>query len=186
MRIETCYFCSSKIYPGHGIQFVRNDCKIFRFCRSKCHKLFKRKKNPRKTAWTKAYRKVRGKDLAVDPSFEFAKRRNVPLKYDREFWNKTVEAIKKVEHIKTKRQNLYLAQRLRKAREVETARDIKAVQRDIAILNDPTEAIKAKKKRMVEAGIVEEIHESENEAEENMEVDTHWETNEDKLTYIKI
>ncbi|XP_017299396.1 probable ribosome biogenesis protein RLP24 [Diaphorina citri] len=184
MRIETCYFCSSKIYPGHGIQFVRNDCKIFRFCRSKCHKLFKRKKNPRKTAWTKAYRKVRGKDLAVDPSFEFAKRRNVPLKYDREFWNKTVEAIKKVEHIKTKRHNLYLAQRLRKAREVETARDIKAVQRDIAILN---EVIRAKKKKMVEAGIVEEIHESENEAEKkHMVVDIDWETNEDKLTYIKI
>lgn len=54
----------------------------------------------------------------------------------------SVEAIKKVEHIKTKRQNLYLAQRLRKAREVETARDIKAVQRDIAILNDPTEGRK--------------------------------------------
>lgn len=38
---------------------------------------------------------------------------------------------------------------------------------------------------MVEAGIVEEIHETENETENAMEVDT-WETNEDKLTYVKI
>lgn len=46
-------------------------------------------------------------------------------------------------------------------------------------------AIKAKKKRMVEAGIVEEIHES--ESEEQMEVEnTTWETDPTKLTYVKI
>ncbi|XP_039970720.1 probable ribosome biogenesis protein RLP24 [Bactrocera neohumeralis] len=147
MRIETCYFCSSKIYPGHGIQFVRNDCKIFRFCRSKCHRAFKRKKNPRKVRWTKAHRKAAGKELAIDPSFEFEKRRNVPVKYSREAWQKTLDAIKKVTEIKERRQDNFVLQRLRKGREVEIQMDVKDVQRNISLIRSPAAGLKERRAR---------------------------------------
>ena len=38
----------SKIYPGHGIIFVRGDSKSFRLLNGKCTAHFKAKKNPRK------------------------------------------------------------------------------------------------------------------------------------------
>ncbi|KAF8822407.1 ribosomal protein RPL24e [Cardiosporidium cionae] len=111
MRIETCWFCSSNIYPGHGVVFVRNDAKIFRFCRSKCHKHFKAKHNPRKMKWTKAYRKTAGKEMVVDSTFDFEKQRNVPVRYDRDLFVKTIQAMKKVDAIKTARKARFYRQR---------------------------------------------------------------------------
>ncbi|KAL7464666.1 hypothetical protein ACHAXS_011429 [Conticribra weissflogii] len=124
MRIEKCYFCSSPCYPGHGVMFVRNDSKTFRFCRSKCHRNFNKKRNPRKVAWTKAYRKTRGKELAVDSTFEFEKRRNRPVKYDRNLMGKTIMAMQRVEQIKQAREERFHANRMKdaKAEKVKQAR----------------------------------------------------------------
>lgn len=139
MRLEKCYFCSSTIYPGHGTVFVRNDCKIFRFCRSKCHKNFKMKRNPRKIKWTKAFRKAAGKELAIDNAFEFEKKRHVPVKYNRELWSNTVKAMKRIEEIRSKRQDLHIKNRLRPDRQLRKEAESKEVKQGIALIAPPVE-----------------------------------------------
>mmetsp|Transcript_5001 Transcript_5001/g.5144 ORF Transcript_5001/g.5144 Transcript_5001/m.5144 type:complete len:166 (-) Transcript_5001:130-627(-) len=113
MRIGTCYFCSSPVYPGHGVTFVRNDAKTFEFCRSKCHRNFNRKRNPRKMKWTKAFRKNAGKEMTVDSTFEFEKRRNRPVRYNRETMESTLRAMKKVSEVRHKRQDMFFKMRMR-------------------------------------------------------------------------
>lgn len=142
---------------------------IFKFCRSKCHAAFKKKKNPRKVKWTKAYRKTVGKELAVDPSFEFEKRRNIPIKYNRELWQNAIDAMKKVENIKQRRQNLHIMQRLRKGQELEKERDIKEVQRDLSLIKSPAVGLKERKK-LEEITEHDKIQESSDEEEQEIEM----------------
>mmetsp|Transcript_12784 Transcript_12784/g.25066 ORF Transcript_12784/g.25066 Transcript_12784/m.25066 type:complete len:181 (+) Transcript_12784:80-622(+) len=112
MRIEKCWFCSSNVYPGHGIMFVRNDCKMFRFCRTKCHKHFKMKHNPRKMKWTKAYRRAAGKELQLDSTFNFEKKRLTPTRYNRNLMVKTIRAMQIVNRIREVRKERFNKQRL--------------------------------------------------------------------------
>lgn len=138
MRLEKCYFCSSTCYPGHGLSFIRNDATIFRFCRSKCHKNFKMRRNPRKLRWTKAFRKAAGKEMTVDSTLEFEKRRNVPVRYDREMMQQTVKAMKRVQEVKSKREHVFYRKRLEKAKQAEKEATIKEVQKDIQLVKVPS------------------------------------------------
>ncbi|OMJ76347.1 hypothetical protein SteCoe_24289 [Stentor coeruleus] len=138
MRIEKCYFCSSNIYPGHGMMFARNDCKVFKFCRSKCFKNFKMKRNPRKVRWTKAYRHAMGKEMTVDSTFEFEKRRNVPVRYNRNTVVETVGAIQKVNEIREARQKRFWENRVRKAQVRHKDANEREIEKNIHLIDDPS------------------------------------------------
>ncbi|KAK4961602.1 ATPase-activating ribosome biosynthesis protein [Elasticomyces elasticus] len=128
MRIETCYFCSQPCYPSKGITFVRNDAKVFKFCRSKCHKNFKMKRNPRKLAWTKSFRRAHGKEMTVDSTLQFAQRRNIPVRYNRELVATTLQAMQRVSEIRSRRERQFYKNRMRgnKAKQLEADRKLVA------------------------------------------------------------
>ncbi|KAK7428568.1 ATPase-activating ribosome biosynthesis protein [Neonectria magnoliae] len=163
MRIETCYFCSRPAYPSKGITFVRNDARVFRFCRSKCHKNFKMKRNPRKLKWTKAFRKAAGKEMTVDSTLQFAVRRNEPVRYDRELMGKTLKAMERVSEIRSRRERVFYKKRMegKKERELAIARKLVAENEHLLPRLRGSE-----KKRLREQGLTEaEIDEVEPERE---------------------
>ncbi|XP_010521685.1 PREDICTED: probable ribosome biogenesis protein RLP24 [Tarenaya hassleriana] len=142
MRLEKCWFCSSTIYPGHGIQFVRNDAKIFRFCRSKCHKNFKMKRNPRKVKWTKAYRRLHGKDMTQDKTFEFERKRNRPERYDRNMTENTLKAIKKIDKIRSEREARHIEKRMKPKKLKEHKEAVKEIEQSISLVKAPASLLK--------------------------------------------
>merc|ERR1711977_137665 len=75
-------------------------------------KHFKMKHNPRRAKWTKAYRKAHGKEMVLDTTFEFEKKRSVPVRYDRNLMVKTIKAMQVVERIKHVRRERFHKQRL--------------------------------------------------------------------------
>lgn len=70
------------------------------------------KRNPRKLAWTKAFRKAAGKEMVVDGTLAFAARRNVPVRYDRENVAITEKAMARFEEVKQKRQRVFYKKRM--------------------------------------------------------------------------
>lgn len=171
------------MYPGHGIMFVRNDAKEFRFCRSKCHKNFKQRRNPRKLKWTKAFRKAAGKELAVDSTLTFAQRRNVPVRYNRELVATTLKAMSRIEEIRQKRERAFYKNRMKGNSERDFLRDKKLVETNPELLR--LREVEIANRLAKEQAAAEEVSEEESEEEEDMEVDSE-EEEEEKLQKQKI
>lgn len=62
------------------------------------------KRNPRKLRWTKASRVSAGKELVVDSTLSFERRRQRAVKYDRELVASTLRAMPKIAKIKQARE----------------------------------------------------------------------------------
>jgi len=120
---------------------------MFRFCSSKCNKLFKAKKNPRKLKWTKAHRAAHGKEMTNDSVLDFEKRRNIPIRYNRDLMVNTLHAMKRVEEIKAARKLRHFNKRM-DAHKTKKREDMEnELMKHIDLIDDPAvkEYIRSKK-----------------------------------------
>ncbi len=134
---------------------------MFQFCRAKCHRAFQKKRNPRKVKWTKASRKARGKDLKVDATFEFEKRRNRPVRYDRDLMSATISAMKRVAEIQQAREGRFYEKRFKGVKAVERAKRRLVVEKQIdlakpAAARKRVERTALEKSRVAETRMLEE------------------------------
>ncbi|KXN67629.1 hypothetical protein CONCODRAFT_19470 [Conidiobolus coronatus NRRL 28638] len=79
-----------KIYPGHGIIFVRSDSRSFRFVDSKTKSLFLQRKNPRKIHWTILFRRMHKKGITEE---SIKKRTRKTVKAERAVVGASLEAL---------------------------------------------------------------------------------------------
>jgi len=107
-----------------------------------------KKRNPRKVKWTKAYRRAKGKDLTNDFSLELERRRDCPLKYDRETWQKTVAGMKRIAEITNKREAKHIMDRLKVGKKIENQKDKQEVDRNIHLIKAPAAGLRQKRKEM--------------------------------------
>ena len=85
------------------------------------------KRNPRKLAWTKSFRRAHGKEMTVDSTLSFAARRNVPVRYNRDLVATTLKAMQRVSEIRGKREKQFYKNRMRGNKERQLEADKKLV-----------------------------------------------------------
>lgn len=72
--------------------------------------------------------------MAVDSTFDFEKRRNRPVKYDRDLMGKTIMAIKRVDEIRQDREQRYFDNRMQDAKAEKKKQARVEIEKSIEIL----------------------------------------------------
>ncbi|GAA5797328.1 ATPase-activating ribosome biosynthesis protein [Helicostylum pulchrum] len=78
--------------------------------------------------------------MVIDSTFEFEKRRNVPVRYDRNMMATTIKAMKRVQEIRSKRERAFYKNRMVGNKALEKEDDIRVVNQNIELA--PLEAKK--------------------------------------------
>jgi len=96
------------------------------------------KRNPRKVKWTKAYRRLHGKDMTQDSTFEFERRRNRPERYDRNVTENTLKAIKTIDKVRSRREAKHIETR-KKGKKAQKMREaVKELEQSISLVKAPS------------------------------------------------
>ena len=95
--------------------------------------------------WTKASRKSGGKELKVDSTFEFEKRRNKPVRYDRELMAATISTMKRVREIQKTREDRFYDKRFKGVKAIEKARKLVVVEKGIDLLKPAAARLKVER-----------------------------------------
>jgi len=128
------------------------------------------KRNPRKLAWTKSFRRAHGKEMTVDSTLAFAQRRNIPVRYNRELVATTLSAMQRVSEIRARRERQFYKNRMKGNRASQLEADRKLVEENQHLLPPQyrdqakevlDETVEAEKEGM-------EVEESELEHEEQL------------------
>ena len=131
------------------------------------------KRQPRKLKWTKTHRALRGKEMIVDQNLllaGFQKKRNVPVKYDRELVKATMKAMERIEEIRARRERVFARRRLRgKAmKEKKRMEDLKTVVEGEHLIRKELQDLEMARQEGVAEPMVQEVEGSKVVGEERM------------------
>merc|ERR1711998_434261 len=91
VKSETCSFSGNKIFPGHGIRYIRTDGRMFLFINGKSEASLLMKRNPRKISWTQFYRRLHKKGQTEETAKKRAARK---VKVQRAYVGASLDVIK--------------------------------------------------------------------------------------------